>query len=81
MGAFMNVRLPTCPSRKRPYATCAAALTALEDLEARARLRGPVGSVYQCSRCEMRHISSRKFTIVKKRGGGKTRRGLLEDVG
>jgi hypothetical protein len=71
----------SCPSGKRRFTTYGAGLAALEDLDARGRLRGPFGSVYQCSRCEGFHISSRRFTLVRRKGRGKARRGLLEDVG
>ena len=70
-----------CTSGKHCYESYATGLAALEDLERRGRLRGPFGSVYRCSRCESYHISSRRFTLVKPKGRGKARRGLLEDVG
>lgn len=70
-----------CPSGKRSYTTYAAALAALVRLDGDDLLRGPVGSVYQCTRCEGGwHISSRKFTLAKRRGRGKSRRGFVEHV-
>lgn len=71
-----------CPSGKRSYATYGEALAELvrrgfagDDL-----LRGPVGSVYQCPRCDGWHVSSRKFVVAKKRGRGKRRRRVPEYV-
>jgi hypothetical protein len=69
-----------CSSGKRGYPSYGEALEALIELEERSPRPG-IGSVCQCSRCEAWHISSRKFTLAKKRGRGKSRRGLLEDVG
>lgn len=70
-----------CPSGKRAYSSYAAALAALGDLDDRGQLRGPVGSVYGCAACDGWHVSSRKFTLTRRRGRGKRRRGLVEDVG
>jgi hypothetical protein len=69
------------PGGKLGHQTYGAALEALIALEERFnRPSGAVGSVYQCSRCDEWHISSRKFMLAKKRGREKSRRGLLEDV-
>ncbi len=71
-----------CPSGKRAYPSYADALAALVDLEARGQMRGPFGTVYLCPSCEQFHISSRRFTVVKPKGRGKRRRGLvLEEEG
>jgi hypothetical protein len=65
-----------CPTRKRGFADYASALAALIDLEQRSPRPVP-GSCYQCLKCEMWHISSKKFTLYKPPGRGKQRRRLV----
>ena len=69
-----------CPTGKRSHTTYGDALAALVRLDDDDLLRGPVGSVYRCPRCDAWHISSRKFTLAKKRGRGKSRRKFVEHV-
>jgi hypothetical protein len=70
-----------CTSRKRSFETYAEALGALADLAARGVLRGPFGSVYSCSTCELFHVSSRRFTLSMAKGRGKSRRKLVIEEG
>jgi hypothetical protein len=66
---------------KRRFETYSDALTVLIDLEASGQMRGPFGTVYTCPQCEMFHISSRRFTMAKRKGRGKTRRTLVIEEG
>ena len=70
-----------CTSGKRGYPSYADALDALVDLEARGQMRGPFGTVYTCQTCEQFHISSRRFTVAKRKGRGKSRRRLVVEEG
>jgi hypothetical protein len=58
---------------KIKYRTYAAALEAMFRLLERPEL----GSVHECLRCDAFHISSRRFALIKKRGRGGARRGLV----
>jgi hypothetical protein len=63
------------------YPTYAEALAKLALRQDRAvGVARLLGSVYTCPSCEDFHLSSRKFTLVKRKGRGKTRRRLLERV-
>jgi hypothetical protein len=73
----MNSR---CASGKRGYSDYGSALDALIELEQRSG-QDFLGSCYQCSKCGAWYISKRRFTIQKRRGRGKSRRGVLEDIG
>jgi hypothetical protein len=70
-----------CASGKRGYETYADALAALVALEASGQMRGPFGAVYTCPQCALFHISSRRFTIAKRKGRGKSRRSLVIEEG
>jgi hypothetical protein len=67
--------------RKKRFATYQDALTEFARLEELGVLRTDRASIYSCSDCEGWHLSSRRFTLVKPKGRGKRRRGLLEDAG
>jgi hypothetical protein len=67
----------SCTSGKRAFESYAEALAALSALAATGTMRGPVGSIYTCTSCEMFHISSRVFTLTKPKGRGKKRRRLV----
>jgi hypothetical protein len=74
-----------CPeTSKVRYLTYGKALAALDKVQDLAKpvdavtgLRPLTGSVYSCDACASFHVSSRKFTLAKKRGRGKSRRGLV----
>ena len=66
-----------CTSGKRAFETYGEALAALNALAVTGTMRGPIGSVYACTSCEMFHISTRVFTLAKPKGRGKKRRRLV----
>jgi hypothetical protein len=75
-----------CPvANKKTYFTYGEALAVLDTLapaclDAVTGLRNLIGSVYSCDSCGGWHVSSRKFTIAKRRGRGKRRRGVVKRV-
>jgi hypothetical protein len=61
-----------CPTGKVKHPTYAEALIAL------GRLADPErGCVYTCQICGEFHVSSRQFFVVKHRGRGGARRGVM----
>ena len=52
------------------------ALFRLQAIEAERSKGGWQGSVYTCESCGRFHITGRQFTIWRKKGRGKSRRGL-----
>lgn len=66
-----------CVTGKVIYGTFAEALAAIDVCLERPEL----GAAYTCPECDGWHISSRRFTLERKRGRGKARRGVLRSVG
>jgi hypothetical protein len=64
-----------CTTGKRGHGSYEAALRHLMTLQPDPSL--PFGSIYTCPNCSAFHISSRRFTLMKPRGRGKARRGLV----
>jgi hypothetical protein len=63
----------TCARTKKAcHPTYAFALDALTRVDKRG-----TGSVYFCSACQAYHISSRLFTVDRKKGRGKSRKKLV----
>jgi hypothetical protein len=67
-----------CPtSGKRQHTSYGDALAAL-DARVRVGALDPLrSSVYVCRGCGLYHVSSRRFTVVKGKGRGKTRPGVV----
>jgi len=70
---------------KARYTTYGEALIALDKVQDLAKpvdavtgLRPLAGSVYPCDSCTGFHVSTKRFTLAKKRGRGKSRRGLVK---
>jgi hypothetical protein len=72
-----------CPKNSKDiYPTYADALA---EIDMRNRGAGFVqeltGSAFSCEACSGWHISKRRFTLTKKKGRGKQRRRLLDNLG
>jgi hypothetical protein len=67
-----------CPiDGKRKHASYVAALAEFDRLVALRGMDPSRASIYECLTCGAWHISSRRFTLVKPRGRGKRRRGIV----
>jgi hypothetical protein len=67
-----------CPvTGKRSFDTYGEALAAYDELVKEGKLRADQGSIYTCVECGLWHISSKRFTLVRARGRGKTRKRLV----
>jgi hypothetical protein len=64
-------------SGKRKYPTYRDALVAFDRLVREGALSADGGSIYECLTCGAWHISSRRFTLTKAKGRGKTRKGIV----
>jgi hypothetical protein len=71
---------PGCPTGKRPHGSYGAALAALIDIDRREG-RADRGSVYECEVCGLYHTSKRLFTVSRRRGLGRSRRGVIAHEG
>ena len=67
-----------CPETgKRSYETYSEALQALDRLQQGSEAAEKKGSIYTCLSCSQFHITSRQFTVWRRKGRGKSRRNLV----
>jgi hypothetical protein len=71
-----------CPAaRKRSYRTYGEALAELDfRRDAITGIAWLSTSAYTCESCDGFHISRKKFTLVKPKGRGKRRRGVVDRI-
>jgi hypothetical protein len=68
-----------CPSTgKRAFARYGEALAHLEGIERDVENGRMRGSIYTCVECGQFHVTSRLFTVWRKKGRGKSRRNLVK---
>jgi hypothetical protein len=67
-----------CTTRKRTFESYGAALASLDDRATTDLLDGrPTGSIYTCPNCGFFHVTKRLFTVDRRKGRGKSRRGIV----
>ena len=66
-----------CSSGKQAFARYGEALQRLQEIESARSKGGWRGSVYSFQGCGQFHLTGRQFTLVRRKGRGKSRHGLV----
>jgi hypothetical protein len=66
---------------KKRFATYQDALKEFVRREQKGYLRADRASIYSCPTCESFHISKTRYTLLRRKGRGKTRRKLVARTG